>query len=84
MVRGKSCTLTAGSSSTLVQDVFRGGGDCLTPGGHCRQFAPTWEKLVKSEQYLERIAGFHMAQVDCLAQGDLCGANNIKGCEWSE
>ncbi|CDZ98780.1 Thioredoxin/protein disulfide isomerase [Phaffia rhodozyma] len=47
--------------------------------GHCRAFAPTWEKLVEAKQYLEGVAGFHMAQVNCLAQGDLCDENGIKG-----
>ncbi|OCF32348.1 protein disulfide-isomerase domain [Kwoniella heveanensis BCC8398] len=45
---------------------------------HCRAFAPTWTKLAKEKQHLERLTGFHMAQVNCLAQGDLCNANGIK------
>ncbi|KAK4688153.1 protein disulfide-isomerase, partial [Tremellales sp. Uapishka_1] len=45
---------------------------------HCRQFAPTWTKLARDKQHLERLAGFHMAQVNCLAQGDLCNSNGIK------
>ena len=32
-------------------------------------FAPTWERLVKSKSHLERLGGFHMAQVNCIAQG---------------
>jgi hypothetical protein len=41
----------------------------LISGGHCRAFAPTWTKLARDKQHLERLAGFHMAQVNCLAQG---------------
>ncbi|WVQ77445.1 protein disulfide-isomerase domain [Cryptococcus sp. DSM 104548] len=46
--------------------------------GHCRAFAPTWTQLAKDNQHLERLTGFHMTQVNCLAQGDLCNANGIK------
>ncbi|ORY27667.1 thioredoxin-like protein [Naematelia encephala] len=45
---------------------------------HCRAFAPTWTRLAKDKRHLERLSGFHMAQVNCLAQGDLCNANGIK------
>ncbi|OCF58204.1 protein disulfide-isomerase domain [Kwoniella mangroviensis CBS 10435] len=45
---------------------------------HCRAFAPTWTQMAKDKQHLERLSGFHMAQVNCLAQGDLCNANGIK------
>ncbi|KAL7419881.1 hypothetical protein Q5752_005797 [Cryptotrichosporon argae] len=45
---------------------------------HCRAFAPTWTQLAEDKQHLERLAGFHMAQVNCLAQGDLCNANGIR------
>ncbi|KAK1920867.1 thioredoxin-like protein [Papiliotrema laurentii] len=45
---------------------------------HCRAFAPTWTQLARDKQHLERLSGFHMAQVNCLAQGDLCNANGIK------
>lgn len=38
-------------------------------GSHCKAFAPTWEKLARENAHWERMAGFHMAQVDCLAQG---------------
>jgi hypothetical protein len=65
----------------------------LISGGHCRAFAPTWTKLARDKQHLERLAGFHMAQVNCLAQGgksplidrrlttDLCNSNGIKFCK---
>lgn len=63
----------------------------LIIGGHCRAFAPTWTKLARDKQHLERLAAFHMAQVNCLAQGggsmdrveltvDLCNSNGIKFC----
>ncbi|GMK54554.1 hypothetical protein CspeluHIS016_0111400 [Cutaneotrichosporon spelunceum] len=45
---------------------------------HCKAFAPTWTDLAKKKAYHEQLSGFHMAQVNCLAQGDLCEANNIK------
>ena len=41
----------------------------LISGGHCRHFAPTWSKLARENQHLERLSGFYMAQVNCLAQG---------------
>jgi hypothetical protein len=42
-------------------------------GSHCRAFGPTWEKLARSKQNMERLTGFHMAQVNCLAQMGQCG-----------
>ncbi|WWC87598.1 protein disulfide-isomerase domain [Kwoniella dendrophila CBS 6074] len=45
---------------------------------HCRAFAPTWTQMAKDKQHLERLSGFHMGQVNCLAQGDLCNSNGIK------
>ncbi|KAJ7078087.1 thioredoxin-domain-containing protein [Mycena epipterygia] len=44
--------------------------------GHCRAFAPTWEKLVKQS---EDSAGVQLAQVDCSVNGDLCNANGVTG-----
>lgn len=38
-------------------------------GSHCKRFAPTWEKLLIDKKPLTRLAGFHMAQVNCLVQG---------------
>jgi hypothetical protein len=38
-------------------------------GSHCRAFAPTWTELARDKQHLERLSGFHMAQVNCIAQG---------------
>jgi thioredoxin-like negative regulator of GroEL len=47
---------------------------------HCKAFAPTWTDLANKKAYHEQLSGFHMAQVNCLAQGDLCNSNNIRGC----
>ncbi|KAF7360638.1 Protein disulfide isomerase [Mycena venus] len=44
--------------------------------GHCRAFAPTWQKLVA---HSEMSAGVQLAQVDCSVSGDLCNANSVKG-----
>ncbi|KAL7410893.1 thioredoxin-like protein [Mrakia frigida] len=46
--------------------------------GHCREFAPTWAKIAEEKKDLEKVTGFHMAQVNCLAQGDLCNSNGVK------
>ncbi|KAF7301221.1 Leucyl aminopeptidase [Mycena indigotica] len=44
--------------------------------GHCRAFAPTWEKLVEMNKDSESI---QLAQVDCSVHGDLCTANGVGG-----
>ncbi|CAK5272120.1 unnamed protein product, partial [Mycena citricolor] len=44
--------------------------------GHCRAFAPTWERLV---EYSESSKGVSLAQVDCSVHGDLCNDNGVKG-----
>ncbi|KAF7331691.1 Protein disulfide isomerase [Mycena kentingensis (nom. inval.)] len=41
--------------------------------GHCRAFAPTWEKLQGNTGDVQ------LAQVDCSVNGDLCDANGVKG-----
>ncbi|KAL1410129.1 hypothetical protein Q8F55_004132 [Vanrija albida] len=46
---------------------------------HCRNFMPTWERLVAYNQHHERLWGFHMRQINCLAQGDLCDDNGVQG-----
>ncbi|OCH93224.1 thioredoxin-domain-containing protein [Obba rivulosa] len=46
--------------------------------GHCRKFAPTWEKLVEETEQLAD-PGIHLAQVNCAVHGDLCQKHNIKG-----
>ncbi|KAF8996782.1 thioredoxin domain-containing 5 [Cyathus striatus] len=45
--------------------------------GHCRKFAPTWEKLV--EDMVTEIPSLNFAQVNCVVHGDLCNANDIRG-----
>jgi len=45
---------------------------------HCKKFAPTWEELVIAKTRQWGPYGFFMAQVNCLAQGDLCDANGIE------
>ncbi|KAJ6470530.1 thioredoxin-like protein [Mycena sanguinolenta] len=44
--------------------------------GHCRQFAPTWEKLVEDSGVP---AGVQFARVDCSVDGDLCNALGVLG-----
>ncbi|QRV87234.1 thioredoxin [Ceratobasidium sp. AG-Ba] len=46
---------------------------------HCKRFAPTWEKVAEEKAPLGAISGFTMAQVNCIAQGDLCNANKVTG-----
>ncbi|KIM20922.1 hypothetical protein M408DRAFT_118006 [Serendipita vermifera MAFF 305830] len=43
--------------------------------GHCKAFKPTWEELVISREDHPRLS---LAQVDCVADGDLCNAQDIK------
>ncbi|KAG8995766.1 hypothetical protein FRB94_011656 [Tulasnella sp. JGI-2019a] len=45
---------------------------------HCRRFEPTWRELTEKYDPSENITDFHMAQVNCLAQGDLCAAQKIQ------
>ncbi|KAF7433548.1 hypothetical protein PC9H_005506 [Pleurotus ostreatus] len=45
---------------------------------HCRDFAPTWERLAKDVESNPN-PGIHLAQVDCAAYGDLCDEHNVKG-----
>ncbi|KZT62214.1 thioredoxin-domain-containing protein [Calocera cornea HHB12733] len=45
---------------------------------HCKKFAPTWEELVIAKTKQWGPYGLFMAQVNCLAQGDLCDANGIE------
>ncbi|KAK7044444.1 protein disulfide isomerase [Favolaschia claudopus] len=45
--------------------------------GHCKWFAPTWERLVASTDIVD--AGVRLARVDCEKSSDVCNANDIKG-----
>ncbi|KAG8935469.1 hypothetical protein FRC02_008020 [Tulasnella sp. 418] len=44
---------------------------------HCIHFEPTWRKLVAAHMPSEATFNFHMAQVNCIASGDLCSRNNV-------
>ncbi|KAJ7308691.1 thioredoxin-like protein [Mycena albidolilacea] len=44
--------------------------------GHCRVFAPTWEKLVA---YSQISADVQLARVDCSVSGVLCNAHGVVG-----
>ncbi|EDR04936.1 protein disulfide isomerase [Laccaria bicolor S238N-H82] len=44
---------------------------------HCRNFAPTWEKLVVDME--KETPSVNLAQVNCLLYGDLCDQNGVKG-----
>ncbi|KAB5592742.1 Protein disulfide isomerase [Ceratobasidium theobromae] len=46
---------------------------------HCKRFAPTWEKVSAAKAPLADLSGFAMAQVNCIAQGDLCNACGVTG-----
>ncbi|KAI5119626.1 hypothetical protein M0805_007890 [Coniferiporia weirii] len=45
---------------------------------HCRQFAPTWEKLVQHYESMES-PGVHLAQINCAVNGDLCNKHGVMG-----
>ncbi|MCO5589563.1 hypothetical protein L7F22_043531 [Adiantum nelumboides] len=47
--------------------------------GHCKKFAPTWSMLVGMNEHLADSSDFHFGRVDCVAQGDLCSSNEIRG-----
>lgn len=40
-----------------------------SPGGHCRQFAPTYEKLALQSKHMEETRGLFLGQINCQAQG---------------
>ncbi|KAK7051384.1 hypothetical protein VNI00_004884 [Paramarasmius palmivorus] len=44
---------------------------------HCKHFKPTWEALVA--EFNTPSTGIRLAQVNCVAYGDLCNANNVDG-----
>ncbi|GAA6007635.1 hypothetical protein JCM10207_006418, partial [Rhodosporidiobolus poonsookiae] len=45
---------------------------------HCKAFAPKWKELVDTYAPTASAHNFHFAQVDCVANGDLCHAHNVK------
>lgn len=45
--------------------------------GHCKRFAPTFHDLADDNRHLEDSSNFHIARVNCIAQGDLCTRHNI-------
>lgn len=47
--------------------------------GHCKKFAPTFSDLAESDRHLEDSSNFHIARVNCIAQGDLCVKEDIHG-----
>lgn len=47
--------------------------------GHCKRFAPTFHDLAVDNRHLEDSSDFHIARVNCIAQGDLCVRQNIDG-----
>jgi thioredoxin domain-containing protein 5 len=46
--------------------------------GHCRKFAPTWEKLIEHVESSSDLT-MKLAQVDCSKYGDLCTENHVTG-----
>lgn len=38
-------------------------------GGHCRSFAPTYEKLSEENKELEQSRGMFLGQINCQVQG---------------
>ncbi|KZT63979.1 thioredoxin-like protein [Daedalea quercina L-15889] len=46
--------------------------------GHCRNFLPTWEQLVKENANMSD-PGIHLAQVNCAVHGDLCRDHGVDG-----
>ncbi|KAF9916021.1 hypothetical protein BX616_004800 [Lobosporangium transversale] len=44
---------------------------------HSQNLAPTWEQLAMDHKDWSRARGFKFAEVDCLAQGDLCEDNDV-------
>ncbi|KDQ65138.1 hypothetical protein JAAARDRAFT_43901 [Jaapia argillacea MUCL 33604] len=46
--------------------------------GHCRNFAPTWQKLDQDNKQSPD-PGIHLAQVNCAVHGDLCKDNGVDG-----
>lgn len=47
--------------------------------GHCKRLAPTFHDIADDNRHLEDSSNFHIARVNCIAQGDLCARQNIDG-----
>ncbi|KAF9099651.1 hypothetical protein BGX29_007008 [Mortierella sp. GBA35] len=47
--------------------------DCV----HSQKLAPTWEKLAVEHKDWERTVGFKFAEVDCVAQADVCEDSDV-------
>ncbi|KAK9377435.1 thioredoxin-like protein [Lipomyces chichibuensis] len=46
---------------------------------HCKAVAPIWSKLSNDLAAEAAAADFHFANVDCIANGDLCDAHDVTG-----
>ncbi|KAK9370808.1 thioredoxin-like protein [Lipomyces kononenkoae] len=46
---------------------------------HCKAVAPVWSKLSSDLAKEAKDADFHFANIDCVANGDLCDAHEITG-----
>ncbi|KAG0272411.1 hypothetical protein BGZ95_011851 [Linnemannia exigua] len=44
---------------------------------HSQKLAPTWEKLAVDRKDWQRTVGFKFAEVDCVAEADLCEENEV-------
>ncbi|KAG0367281.1 hypothetical protein BGX24_003305, partial [Mortierella sp. AD032] len=44
---------------------------------HSQKLAPTWEKLAVNRKDWQRTVGFKFAEVDCVAEADLCEENEV-------
>ncbi|KAG0313057.1 hypothetical protein BGZ99_009104 [Dissophora globulifera] len=44
---------------------------------HSQKLAPTWEQLAVEHQGWKKTRGFKFAEIDCLAQGDVCEDNDV-------
>lgn len=46
---------------------------------HCRNFEPTWNRVVDNFEKEKPHLGIHLAQVNCALNGDLCTENGVTG-----
>jgi len=46
---------------------------------HCRNFEPTWNRVVDNFEKEKPDLGIHLAQVNCALNGDLCTENGVTG-----